>query len=121
MFGLDSSSASFVNDNLLVTSPFFAVLLGSVALISIILLLVIVAICFRIRVHQKRNSSFPSNRNLDIDLQKLQPNISYHCVDPKLNSKLEALEYPRNNIIYIRDIGQGAFGRVFQVQILVLT
>ena len=32
-----------------------------------------------------------------------------------LASKLEKLEYPRNNIIYIRDIGQGAFGRVFQV------
>ncbi|XP_074596701.1 neurospecific receptor kinase isoform X2 [Brevipalpus obovatus] len=115
MFGLDSSSASIVNDNLLVTSPFFAALLGSVALISIILLLVIVAICYRIRVHQKRNTC-PSDRNLDIDLQKLQPNISYHCVDPKLNSKLEALEYPRNNIIYIRDIGQGAFGRVFQAK-----
>ena len=24
------------------------------------------------------------------------------------------LEYPRNDIIYIRDIGQGQFGRVFQ-------
>jgi len=30
---------------------------------------------------------------------------------------LESIEYPRNDIIYIRDIGQGAFGRVFQVRI----
>lgn len=29
--------------------------------------------------------------------------------------RLELLEYPRNDIIYIRDIGQGQFGRVFQV------
>ena len=33
----------------------------------------------------------------------------------QLHPKLEQLEYPRNDIIYIRDIGQGAFGRVFQV------
>ena len=32
-----------------------------------------------------------------------------------MNPKLEQLEYPRNDIIYIRDVGQGAFGRVFQV------
>ena len=34
----------------------------------------------------------------------------------QLHPKLETLEYPRNDIIYIRDIGQGAFGRVFQVR-----
>lgn len=33
-----------------------------------------------------------------------------------LNPKLEQLEYPRNDIIYIRDLGQGAFGRVFQAK-----
>ena len=32
-------------------------------------------------------------------------------------TRLELLEYPRNDIIYIRDIGQGQFGRVFQVKI----
>ncbi|CAG9857232.1 unnamed protein product [Phyllotreta striolata] len=30
--------------------------------------------------------------------------------------KLEKLEYPRNDIIYIRDMGQGAFGSVFQAR-----
>lgn len=29
---------------------------------------------------------------------------------------LEKLAYPRNDIIYLRDIGQGAFGRVFQAK-----
>lgn len=33
-----------------------------------------------------------------------------------LNPKLEQLEFPRNDIIYIRDLGQGAFGRVFQAK-----
>lgn len=32
------------------------------------------------------------------------------------NPKLEKLEFPRNNIIYVKDLGQGAFGRVFQVE-----
>lgn len=33
-----------------------------------------------------------------------------------LNPKLEQLEFPRNDIIYIKDLGQGAFGRVFQAK-----
>lgn len=32
-----------------------------------------------------------------------------------LNTKLEKLEYPRENVVYVRSLGQGAFGRVFQV------
>ncbi len=39
------------------------------------------------------------------------------CIGAQLHPKLEQLEYPRNDIIYIRDIGQGAFGRVFQVSL----
>ena len=51
----------------------------------------------------------------DIDLTKLAENSNYHTTGATLHPKLEILEYPRNDIIYIRDIGQGAFGRVFQV------
>lgn len=36
---------------------------------------------------------------------------------PKLNTKLEKLEYPRSEVVYVRSLGQGAFGRVFQVNI----
>ena len=50
-----------------------------------------------------------------IDLQKLRDNSTYQCVGARIDPSLEKLEYPRNDIIYIRDIGQGAFGRVFQV------
>lgn len=51
----------------------------------------------------------------NIDLDKLPDNMSYHRTGAQLNPKLEKLEFPRNDIIYIRDLGQGAFGRVFQV------
>ncbi len=51
-----------------------------------------------------------------IDLQKLRDNSTYQCVGARIDPSLEKLEYPRNDIIYIRDIGQGAFGRVFQVR-----
>lgn len=52
---------------------------------------------------------------IDIDLEKLRDNSAYHCVGAQVNPCLEKLEYPRNDIIYIKDLGQGAFGRVFQV------
>ena len=58
-----------------------------------------------------------SASNAAIDLDKLPQNASYHKTGAQLNPKLEKLEYPRNDIIYIRDVGQGAFGRVFQVSL----
>ena len=55
------------------------------------------------------------SQELNIDLDKLPSNMAYHRTGAQLNPKLEKLEFPRNDIIYIRDLGQGAFGRVFQV------
>lgn len=57
-------------------------------------------------------SALPSELLLD----RLHPNPMYQRVPLLLNSKLMALEYPRNNIQYVRDIGEGAFGRVFQAR-----
>lgn len=57
-----------------------------------------------------------TQENQNIDLNKLPSNTAYHETGALLNPKLEKLEYPRNNIIYIRDLGQGAFGRVFQAR-----
>jgi len=57
---------------------------------------------------------------VEIDLDKLGNNASYHRHGISLNPKLEKLEFPRNNIIYIRDLGQGAFGRVFLVNKITL-
>ncbi|XP_016295720.1 muscle, skeletal receptor tyrosine protein kinase-like isoform X2 [Sinocyclocheilus anshuiensis] len=49
-------------------------------------------------------------------LDRLHPNPMYQRLPLLLNSKLLSLEYPRNNIEYTRDIGEGAFGRVFQAR-----
>ncbi|KAM4719708.1 muscle, skeletal receptor tyrosine-protein kinase [Anableps anableps] len=57
-------------------------------------------------------SALPSELLLD----RLHPNPMYQRVPLLLNSKLLTLEYPRNNIQYVRDIGEGAFGRVFQAR-----
>ncbi len=54
-------------------------------------------------------------QDASVDLDKLPQNQCYHKTGAQLNPVLEKLEYPRNDIIYLRDIGQGAFGRVFQV------
>ncbi|XP_023664282.1 muscle, skeletal receptor tyrosine-protein kinase [Paramormyrops kingsleyae] len=49
-------------------------------------------------------------------LDRLHPNPMYQRLPLLLNTKLLNLEYPRNNIEYVRDIGEGAFGRVFQAR-----
>ncbi|CAM9885046.1 unnamed protein product [Lampetra planeri] len=55
----------------------------------------------------------PSNHVL---LERIPPNPMYQRLSSLLSSRLQSLEYPRNNIQYVRDIGQGAFGRVFQAR-----
>lgn len=98
----------------------FLLLVSSAALIALILLMVIAAICYRIVKYRRRGYNSNLTDNVEIDLYKLPSNFAYHCTTVKLNPKLEALEYPRNDIIYIKDIGQGAFGRVFQVSFIPL-
>ncbi|XP_055917209.1 tyrosine-protein kinase transmembrane receptor Ror2 [Eupeodes corollae] len=46
----------------------------------------------------------------------IRSTATIHEPKPKLNTKLEKLEYPRGDIIYVRSLGQGAFGRVFQAK-----
>ncbi|KAH0822359.1 hypothetical protein GEV33_000432 [Tenebrio molitor] len=57
-----------------------------------------------------------NGEEVNIDLDKLPSNMAYHRHGVTLNPKLEKLEFPRNDIIYIKDLGQGAFGRVFQAK-----
>lgn len=44
--------------------------------------------------------------------------ICFQMKSNRLNPKLEALEFPRNDIVFVEDIGQGAFGRVFKARIV---
>lgn len=70
-------------------------------------------LCIRSRAMEAPTlTALPSELLLD----RLHPNPMYQRLPLLLNSKLLALEYPRNNIEYVRDIGEGAFGRVFQAR-----
>ncbi|CAL8318162.1 unnamed protein product [Lota lota] len=70
------------------------------------------------RRNRKRELETPALCALpsDLLLDRLHTNPMYQRLPLLLNSKLLALEFPRNNIQYVRDIGEGAFGRVFQAR-----
>lgn len=85
-------------------------------LLAIVLLSIVyssVKVCHRRKQSLAATTVIPA----DLDLSKLQSNCTYHCTTAILNPKLESLEYPRNQIVYIRDIGCGAFGRVFMAKV----
>ncbi|XP_071543142.1 tyrosine-protein kinase transmembrane receptor Ror2-like isoform X2 [Panulirus ornatus] len=94
-------------------SPWLILIAGSAGLGGL-LLLALSALLIHKLVHARRGYSSPSTQEADIDLTKLPRNSAYHQTCAQLNPKLEKLQYDRNSIIYIRDLGQGAFGRVFQ-------
>ncbi|NWI02083.1 MUSK kinase, partial [Tichodroma muraria] len=82
---------------------------------------IITLICCRRRKqwkNKKRESETPTLTTLpsELLLDRLHPNPMYQRMPLLLNPKLLSLEYPRNNIEYVRDIGEGAFGRVFQAR-----
>ncbi|XP_071322633.1 muscle, skeletal receptor tyrosine-protein kinase [Trachinotus anak] len=91
------------------------------ALAAAVFLTIIILACYRRRKqwrNRKRVMETPTLSALpsELLLDRLHPNPMYQRVPLLLNSKLLALEYPRNNIQYVRDIGEGAFGRVFQAR-----
>ena len=90
-----------------------------IASVVVIVMGLIAGLCYHVFTHNRsvRYNATPQE-DLDIDIEKLPQNQSYHLMKEKahLNPKLETLEYPRNDIVYIRDIGQGAFGRVFKAK-----
>ena len=97
------------------------IIFSTVLVISLMLVALIALLCARMYRQKKRRVEYvasPQNEDdLEIDLNKIPTNTCYHTATlTPLNPKLEKLEYPRNDIIYIRDIGQGAFGRVFQAR-----
>ena len=103
-----------------VFTPTLIFILGSIGLVAILVINICILLIYRVSRYNKR--SYPSagftgviNQN-SVDINKLPENANYHQTAAKLNPKLEKLEYPRNDIIYIKDLGQGAFGRVFQAK-----
>ncbi|XP_058029190.1 muscle, skeletal receptor tyrosine-protein kinase isoform X3 [Ahaetulla prasina] len=87
----------------------------------VIILIITVLVCCRRRKQWKnktREFAPPALTTLpsELLLDRLHPNPMYQRMPLLLNPKLFSLEYPRNNIEYVRDIGEGAFGRVFQAR-----
>lgn len=97
-------------------------LCAGIGFVVILMLHLSFLLCHRIVSHNRRQrmpggyNAASTQDNPNIDLNKLPSNSSYHQTAARLNPKLEKLEYPRNDIIYIKDLGQGAFGRVFQAK-----
>lgn len=102
-------------------APALVLLVSAVSLAALVLLLSLALGCRRLRRYggaRSRSGGYNATPTADveIDLDKLPSNASYHHTAARLHPRLEKLEYPRNDIIYLRDIGQGAFGRVFQAK-----
>ncbi|XP_069097030.1 muscle, skeletal receptor tyrosine-protein kinase [Pleurodeles waltl] len=88
---------------------------------AIVFLIITTLVCYRKQKHwknKKREAEAPTLTALpsELILDRLHPNPMYQRLPLLLNPKLLSLEYPRNNIEYVRDIGEGAFGRVFQAR-----
>ncbi|KAJ8967125.1 hypothetical protein NQ314_003077 [Rhamnusium bicolor] len=97
-------------------SPTFLIIMSGVGLLVIVVCLLLVLLCHRLHKRHLLGYNAPETAEINIDLDKLPSNVAYHRHGATLNPKLEKLEFPRNDIIYIRDLGQGAFGSVFQAK-----
>lgn len=111
-------------------TPSMVFLLAGIGFVTIVLLHLSILLCYKFsRYNRNRNrnnrlvsgySQSETHDNPVIDLNKTPIHTSTlnqtqcHESDTSINNKLEKLEYPRNNIIYVKDLGQGAFGRVFK-------
>ncbi|XP_032874052.1 muscle, skeletal receptor tyrosine-protein kinase isoform X2 [Amblyraja radiata] len=88
-----------------------------------VLLIIIILTCHRRQKEWQTRKSYRGTETptlaappSELLLDRLHPNPMYQRLPLLLNVKLLSLEYPRNNIEYVRDIGEGAFGRVFQAR-----
>lgn len=97
-------------------TPMFILIMSAVGLVGLIIILLLFLLCHRLYKHRMGYNPTSMREEVNIDLDKLPNNMAYHRTGAQLNPKLEKLEFPRNDIIYIRDLGQGAFGRVFQAK-----
>ncbi|XP_018326020.1 tyrosine-protein kinase transmembrane receptor Ror2 [Agrilus planipennis] len=98
-------------------TPTFVLLVSGIGLFVVLLILLLIFAAHRFYKHKHGYNPTATEMNeVNIDLDKLPSNIDYHRTGAALNPKLERLEYPRNNIIFLRDLGQGAFGQVFQAK-----
>ncbi|CAH1783045.1 unnamed protein product [Owenia fusiformis] len=96
----------------------FWLLMATTVLFAAILIGVI-WILVRVFIHPLCKNA-PTSGELSLDLDDLSLNAAYYSFNPSYyniaNHTFNELEYPRNKLLYIKDIGKGAFGRVFQAR-----
>ncbi|XP_052776921.1 muscle, skeletal receptor tyrosine protein kinase-like [Mya arenaria] len=96
------------------------VIITVVSAVGVFVFILVGVLCYHLVISKRKSVKYKNTPqdDLEIDIQKLPANMSYHVVEEpvRMNPKLEAFEYPRNDIIYVKDIGQGAFGRVFKAK-----
>lgn len=97
-------------------TPVVILIMAAVGFVGLLVCLLLTLLCLRLYKHCLGYNPTATVEEVNIDLEKLPSNMAYHTTGAQLNPKLEKLEFPRNDIIYIRDLGQGAFGRVFQAK-----
>ncbi|CAG0914324.1 unnamed protein product [Notodromas monacha] len=97
--------------------PTYLAAVASVGVVAVLLVFLVMFLFCRLCKRRKQGYTAASTQDVDIDVDKLPSNYAYHKTGIQLNPKLERLEYPRNDIIYIRDVGEGAFGKVFQIYV----
>ncbi|XP_077294241.1 neurospecific receptor kinase [Arctopsyche grandis] len=118
----NTSDPHFSNDSHKIQMETFFTPLFIFTVSSSVLLVFLFVLCIALACHYLTKNRYSvtgsvvRRTDVNIDLDKLPSNLAYHSTGAQLNPKLEKLEFPRNNIIYIRDLGQGAFGRVFQAK-----
>ncbi len=97
----------------------FIIMITSIAVGSTAVVAVIIALYCRITGRKRHNGyNTTPQSDADIEVEGLPWNVCYHqkpdsgafCRD------LQLVEYPRNDVEYLKDIGVGAFGRVFQAK-----
>ncbi|RUS70374.1 hypothetical protein EGW08_021860 [Elysia chlorotica] len=82
----------------------------------VVLLVISTAVLLCLCCRRRRYSSAPGE-DVDVDVEGLTVNSSYYA-PTRLNPKLEALEFPRNDLVFVERIGQGAFGLVFKARVV---
>lgn len=92
-------------------SAFFFIICAAVFILLV--MTIVIVLSYRRVKYLKRYPPYTFPRGFDIRLVPDNPMFGKNF-NRSYNPLLESLEYPRNEIVYLADIGEGAFGRVFK-------
>lgn len=82
---------------------------------ALVIVVVVVGAPFAIRKFRSLKRYPPYSFPKGFDFKKIPDNPMFgQNFNRSFNPLLEGLEYPRNDIVFVADIGEGAFGRVFK-------